>query len=619
MPETVVLCGDAPSPNRRGKVLSLSASGAKPNIRLETDDLGRRILKSLPSVGADLIEVATYVFAADQVTRRGGQTASRLATDWRRDFRFISPVRNPNRWNDPEVRSSLERLLGFMSDDSFRFEFVAARDPPPTIEYLDFGGVGGEVLLFSGGLDSLAGAIERLSDASARLLLVSHVSSTKTGHRQKLLAGELSRRFPNRIVHVPARIRLIRIEPVESTQRTRSFLFGALAGAVAHVLGAPGFSLFENGIVSFNLPIASQVVGAAATRTTHPRVLRDLSGFLSALLGAEMDVQNPFLWKTKSEVAARLLELRQADLARHTVSCSSIYWSTRMKPHCGCCSQCLDRRFGALAGGLGDHDPAEMYEVDLLTGARERETDPAMAESFVRHALELYDLTERTFMGRFAGEVARASASVSSLRPDQVAEAMLDLHHRHAVAVKKVLADGFRTYADDLAQQSLPNSCILRLVAGKEGLAMPLLSDQPSGLVAEFDTRDFHRTHQLRIAVDHQRKRLLVAGIPPVEGRGILRLAETLIQQAQRDRGEGRAPESFTFLKSRTLSMTLGKNEATLRRTVHRVRSRLRAAFETNAGLPLSMYALVETDQWHGYRLNPSVLVLAASEIEPTH
>ena len=44
-----------------------------------------------------------------------------------------------------------------------------------------------------------------------------------------------------------------------------------------------------------------------------------------------------------------------------------------MHSHCGCCSQCLDRRFGALAAGLGEDDPEEMYEVDLLTGARETE------------------------------------------------------------------------------------------------------------------------------------------------------------------------------------------------------------------------------------------------------
>ena len=93
------------------------------------------------------------------------------------------------------------------------------------------------------------------------------------------------------------------IEAVETTQRTRSFLFGALAATVAQVGHASRLALFENGIVSINLPIAGQVLGTAATCTTHPRVVRDLAAFLSALLEREVVVENPYLWKTKAEVA----------------------------------------------------------------------------------------------------------------------------------------------------------------------------------------------------------------------------------------------------------------------------------------------------------------------------
>lgn len=292
MPETVILCGGAPRPKRPGQVLALTAAGASPNVRLESEDVGRRMLKALPATLADLLDVATYVYAADQMVSRGGKAASNLASDWRRDFRFVIPVREPERGTSPEVSSSLNQLLSFMSEESFRFEFVEAYGLPTKTNYFDFGGEIEDVLLFSGGLDSLGGAVDRLVHGRARLLLVSHVSSTKIGHRQKELAAELARRFPNRVVHIPVRICMQGIEPVERTQRTRSFLFGALAGTVARIAGASGFSLFENGIVSFNLPIAGQIVGAAATRTTHPRVIRDLSNFLSALLDSEVNVQN---------------------------------------------------------------------------------------------------------------------------------------------------------------------------------------------------------------------------------------------------------------------------------------------------------------------------------------
>src|SRR5439155_19877707 len=104
-----------------------------------------------------------------------------------------------------------------------------------------------------------------------------------------------------------------------------------------------------------------------------------------------------------------------ADLARRTISCSNVYTRTRLHSHCGRCSQCLDRRFGALAVGLGENDPEEMYEVDLLTGSRERIMDRTMADSFVRHALEHRDIAVRAFMERFAGELARALSCVPGI------------------------------------------------------------------------------------------------------------------------------------------------------------------------------------------------------------
>ncbi len=618
MPETVILCGEAPRPKRAMKALPLAVRGPTANVRLESADVGRRMLASLPALLADLLDLATYVYAADQMVSRGGDTAARLGADWRRELRFIVPVREPEQWASPEVTKILERLLGFMSEDSFRFEFVQAHAPPKASDYLDFGGGAEEVLLFSGGLDSLAGAVDRLLNGHARLLLVSHVSSTKIGSRQKELARELGRRFPKRIGHVPIRIRMHGIEPVERTQRTRSFLFGALAATIARISGAGGFSLFENGVVSFNLPIASQVIGAAASRTTHPRVIRDLSAFLSALLEGEVKVENPYIWKTKSEVAESLQNTGHADLARRTISCSSIYWSTRLQTHCGRCSQCLDRRFGALAGGLGENDPEVMYEVDLLTGARADGADRTMAESFVRHALELHRMTEREFMGRFAGELARAVTCFPGIPTSKAAGTILDLHHRHAAAVQSVLEEGYRRHAGDLAAQTLPSTCILRLVAGADGIVARLRAEGlPPPQASEMDARDYQRTSELRLALDHHRQKVLIDGIPPLEGPGMFAILNELVAAAQKDRHAGRAPEGHSFLAAGTLAERVKVSEESLRRCIHRIRRRLAEEFETNAGLPLGANALIENVRWKGYRLNPAVLILAPDQLSP--
>jgi hypothetical protein len=288
---------------------------------------------------------------------------------------------------------------------------------------------------------------------------------------------------------------------------------------------------------------------------------------------------------------------------------------TRLYTHCGRCSQCLDRRFSALAAGLGEDDPSEMYEVDLLTGERENELDRTMAESYVRHALELNDLTDRSFMSRFGGEAARVVACVPRMPAGEVAHAMLDLHHRHAVAVRSVLEDGFRQHARALAGQTLPSSCILRLVAGPGGIVAPAALTSDAIEPTRPDPRDFRRSSQLRLAIDTESARILVDGAPAIEGPAAFALVRKLVEISEEDRAERRAPENHRFTNAAKLATLLGVAEPTLRRCVRRVRLHLAEAFEREAGLPISAGALIENARWKGYRLNPAVLILAMDEI----
>jgi len=367
MGEALVFCGNAaPRASKEANALRLKLSGRDANIALKVEDIARRMIANIPDVLTDLLEVATYVYCADQLIARGGDAMQALGTDWRRKLRFIVPVREPDRWRLPAVAESLIRLLSFMSDDEYDFRFERAQSPAPGNSYFDFADEpetvfgADEVVLFSGGLDSLAGATARLVDTKARLLLVSHQSSPKMAERQKYLAAELFRRFPGRVFHVSVRITKQNIKAVETTQRSRSFLFAALATVVGNLARQLDLRFYENGVTSFNLPIATQVVGARATKSTHPRVMRDLETFMSALLEDVIEVRNPYIWKTKCEVASALAEAGHIDLLRHTVSCSHVHGMTKLKTHCGRCSQCLDRRFAVLAAGLGEEDPEEM-------------------------------------------------------------------------------------------------------------------------------------------------------------------------------------------------------------------------------------------------------------------
>jgi hypothetical protein len=141
--ETVVVCGGAKTSLRRNQVLlPLNMAGSNVNISLRLEDISRRMVADVPAVLADLLEVATYVFCADQLVSRGGKVMQALGSEWRRSLRFVIPVRELDVWASQTVLESLQHLLGFLSGDDFRFQFVKASSPPSLTNYLDFSGRG---------------------------------------------------------------------------------------------------------------------------------------------------------------------------------------------------------------------------------------------------------------------------------------------------------------------------------------------------------------------------------------------------------------------------------------------------------------------------------------------
>lgn len=615
MAERLVLCGEAFSgqPSHQ-EALRLNLSGAQPNITLRLEDISRRMVANVPDLLTDLIEVATYVFCADQSVSRGGDMMRGMGSDWRRKFRFVIPVRAPDHWSSPDVSDTLTEMLGFLCEDEFRFEFTKLSDAPPFESYLDLEREGpaafqaDEITLFSGGMDSLGGTLQQLSGEGRRVALVSHQSSSKMYGRQRHLAGELAKRFPGKVLHVPVRVtKHGGLRPVENTQRSRTFLFAALAIATARILGRSHIRFFENGVVSFNLPIAWQVVGTRATRTTHPRVLHDMARCFSALLDRNIEVDNPFIWKTKTDVAKLIAESGHVDLLRHSVSCSRVHGMTTLHTHCGTCSQCLDRRFATLAAGLENDDPAEMYRIDLLAGERQDGEERTMAEAFVRRALEFRRMTEIGFFGQCAGEVSRAAFCFPGMSSDVVMQSVFELHRRHGNAVHSALTSGVRTHADGLVSGTLPANCIVRMASHEHGqdlddvpLADPVEAGRKTGGRKKRDDRAFNTVGEIRLSLDEQNQRVMLEGVPPVTGPAHFSLIAELVPQYRQDHQAGRAPENFRYMAAPKLAATLGIGEPALRRRVSRFRQQVANRFEEQSGLPLMQDAILQTRVWEG-------------------
>ena len=475
--DRIILCGGCPAPARPKPDETVELNLAKPsgNVALEITDLSRKLAAEVPDILTDLVEVATYVYCADQAVTRGGDGTLAYGRNWRRSFHFHVPVRNPSFWSSREVTRALQDTLSFLSDDEYDFHFVLHTNPPQMQQYLKFNGGQAqgseidEVILFPGGLDSLGGAVEEAVVGKRKVALVSHRSNPKIHSRQKRLVTELASFCnANRPLHVPEWVHK-KDEALERehTQRSRTFLYAALATAVAVVFNLKRIRFYENGTVSLNLPISEQVIGARATRTTHPQVLNGFANLLSLLVQEPFRVENPFLWITKTEAVNLIGNHGCGNLIKDTVSCMHTRDLTIQYTHCGSCSQCISRRFATLASRFAELDPAEMYKVDLLLGERKLGVDLTLVESFIRNASDVRSMNDVQLIERY-GEISRVLRHVQPLSADQVAEGIIQLYRKHADEVSRVMDCGMSANATAIREGRLPTTCAIILSLPKQ-------------------------------------------------------------------------------------------------------------------------------------------------------
>jgi 7-cyano-7-deazaguanine synthase in queuosine biosynthesis len=433
----------------------------------------------------DLLLIAASVFATDARIRRGGDVRDELGAGWYRDLRFVIPVLDVSFWRSHVA--ALVATLDFLTGDHFAFEFVArkasARQQPSLALK---GGVphAEEVILFSGGLDSLAGAFETLTDdPSKRVLLVTHRSANKTARIQTALASKLQEMFPDRVLWVPVLGTFVDQDADETSQRSRSFLYAALGYAAASLVGTSRVRFFENGIVSVNLPIDRQVIGTMATRTTHPLFLHHMERLLSGIDRKTVSISNPYQAFTKTEVVDRLVRRGGAELIAQTNSCSRVRRRTTEHPHCGRCSQCLDRRFAILATDAAAFDPIENYGVELWLGIRSAEKDRTMAVDWTRHGRRLAKISPAEFSIAFAAELADLATAYPNRSSAATVSEAFDLHRRHGEAVRRVLAQAIEANRWMAVDANIPADSLLAAVfrdAVDDSLAYSFLPEDAS-------------------------------------------------------------------------------------------------------------------------------------------
>ena len=292
----------------------------------------------LRSLESDLLLISASVFAADRATARGER--ENIA----RRIELHIPVVNALRLQP--LTKKIEEILRNLSNDAWR---VNLRQVPGDLEkdshYVERNG---RTLLFSGGLDSLAAAIE-FGKQEKTLQLVSHITRNQTTNQaQKNLAADLKNHgldLPHHQFFVssssqdvgPSQLK----HAAENSQRARSFLFLVLGALAARRAGhVEVVYLAENGQMAIHLPLTQGRIGAFSTHTAHPDVLVGMESFLSEALNVPFQILNPYVHLTKAEVVKKVINL-SADMIPAANSC---WRSARLSTHCGECIPCFIRR-----------------------------------------------------------------------------------------------------------------------------------------------------------------------------------------------------------------------------------------------------------------------------------
>lgn len=296
----------------------------------------------------DLFSIALSVAAADTIVRR-----DKSPDGWTRQIELDIAVSDLAFWTAQQ--NFLSRMLEFLTTDIWQVTFIGGPVQPvapklPAKYEQDC------VVLLSGGLDSLIGAIDLVKKKGKNPLAVSQISRGDK-QKQRLFAskigGGLSHLQLNHNADCPSQN--------ERSQRARSIIFltyGVLAAtALKRYHEGRNVPLFvcENGFISINPPLTDARLGSLSTRTTHPFFIRLFQELLGQA-GLRVTFENPYQFKTKGEMLRDCADQAFLREYAHT-STSCGRFARNAYRHCGRCLPCLIRRSAFYAWNVKDSTP----------------------------------------------------------------------------------------------------------------------------------------------------------------------------------------------------------------------------------------------------------------------
>lgn len=299
-----------------------------------------------PSARAwDLLSISLAVVGSDLRVPRGSSPDG-----WTRELDLEVAVSDPTFWSSQS--ELVTQQLRFLTTDIWNISFSKSVNPSKLVTrpiHADQD----SVVLLSGGLDSLIGAIDIVYRLGRKPYAVSQITKGDKPTQRKFastIGGGLAHLQLNHDATFPG--------SNERSQRARSIAFLSygvlLATALTHYLDGREVTLYvcENGFISLNPPMTGSRLGSLSTRTTHPLFFRLFQQLLSSA-DIRVRLENPYQHMTKGEmIRACANQALLHENASVSISCGR--YARHGYKHCGRCVPCLIRRAAFHASSIPD-------------------------------------------------------------------------------------------------------------------------------------------------------------------------------------------------------------------------------------------------------------------------
>jgi 7-cyano-7-deazaguanine synthase in queuosine biosynthesis len=400
------------------------------DICVDAEEVGRYCGRDVPPVVNDLAVLCAAVAYADRmiVRRRGEQ--------WGRSFLLHIPLLELNTFMSSRIQHSIEDTLHFLTGDYWKFEFRRRRVRPPMQRVLPLSGDFAVTMPFSDGLDSFAGS--RLLAKKYGRANVLKVRTKRIGRPAS--AGEAPLFVPFKMTD----------KKRETTYRSRVFSFFVFAAIAACVSNSDRVVIAENGQGSLG-PALIPFRDEWPFRNCHPAFIRRLQLLMSSLLQRPISFEQPFLYRTKGDVLAELVQEDCATGWEETRSCSADWRLGYGDAGCGFCGGCVLRRVSVFHAGLRSANDRYAFDdwaqpnPELVTASRVRRhfqrSEREIASYSIRSMSELAALEQSETGNRRIEleaqeiDLAQASKLSSAIR------ALRNAHEKEWLAVLSTLPD----------------------------------------------------------------------------------------------------------------------------------------------------------------------------------